>query len=133
MDGNNSQTEKGPTRGKIRLFVYCRLCLKAGVWEARVALMNWESRLVGCVSGEILQRKMVPLSPVLIDYEFTENWGFGSLEKQRSWLLLWGEGNTHVKICGASSGKRTTRAGSAQLALSPSSKEGNSCKLGVKK
>ena len=119
MDGNNSQTEKGPTRGKIRLFVYCRLCLKAGVWEARVALMNWESRLVGCVSGEILQRKMVPLSPVLIDYEFTENWGFGSLGKQRSWFLLWGKGNTHVKICGASSGKRTTRAGSAQLGPGP--------------
>lgn len=110
MDGNNSQREKGPTRGGQRLFVYCGLCLKAGVWEARAALMNWETRLVGWASGEIPQQKMVPLSPVLIDQEFTENWGVGRLGKQRTWVLLWGKRNMHVKICRASSGKHTTRS-----------------------
>lgn len=57
LDGNNSQREKGPTRGGKRLFVYCGLCLKAGVWEARAALMNWETWLVGCASGEIPHKK----------------------------------------------------------------------------
>lgn len=55
-------------------------------------------------------QKMVPLSPVLIDQEFTENWGVGRLGKQRTWVLLWGKQNMHVKICRASSGKHTTRS-----------------------